>query len=170
MTVFSSPCHTKGHVLYYLEAKVQKEEKTFGADNKETAVVNRAVFTGDTIFVGGVGKFFEGNAEQMARNIAWVKTLPPTTAVFCGHDYAEGNFKFALKMEPENPEYLKFYEQLIDNAQNGTHKLPSTVEQECKSNVFFRHDIIAHKFSPHTSSIESLGLIRQYKDEGKSLH
>jgi len=29
--------------------------------------VDKAVFTGDTIFIGGCGRFFEGNAEDMVR-------------------------------------------------------------------------------------------------------
>ena len=135
----------------------------------ETVSVNRAVFTGDTIFIGGVGKFFEGTAEQMARNIAWVKTLPPTTSIFCGHDYLESNIKFALGIEPENPEYKLQLDSLRGNAILGTHMLPSTVEKECKANVFFRHDSLLHKFTDALDSVDCLRLLRKYKDEGKSL-
>jgi glyoxylase-like metal-dependent hydrolase (beta-lactamase superfamily II) len=39
----STPCHTSGHICYYV---TQGEE--------------RAVFTGDTLFLGGCGRFFEG--------------------------------------------------------------------------------------------------------------
>ena len=44
--VFDVPCHTSGHVLYYVTSDEQK-----------------ALFTGDTLFIGGCGRFFEGNAQ-----------------------------------------------------------------------------------------------------------
>lgn len=40
----------QGHICYYIQ--------TPGRDYK-------AVFTGDTLFLGGCGRFFEGTAEQM---------------------------------------------------------------------------------------------------------
>ena len=46
----STPCHTKGHICYYV-TDAQGDSK--------------AVFTGDTLFLGGCGRFFEGNGSQM---------------------------------------------------------------------------------------------------------
>jgi hydroxyacylglutathione hydrolase len=45
--VFDTPCHTSGHVVYHVTHPEDPE--------------NGAVFTGDTMFVGGIGAFFEGN-------------------------------------------------------------------------------------------------------------
>jgi len=42
--VLHTPCHTKGHVLYYVSA-----------DKKESPP---ALFSGDTLFVAGCGRFF----------------------------------------------------------------------------------------------------------------
>ncbi|KAL4589071.1 hypothetical protein LXL04_001973 [Taraxacum kok-saghyz] len=42
-----TPCHTKGHISYYVTRKEEEDP---------------AVFTGDTLFVAGCGKFFEGTA------------------------------------------------------------------------------------------------------------
>lgn len=44
-----TPCHTSGHVCFYVTTE------------DEPGVV----FTGDTLFLGGCGRFFEGNAQQM---------------------------------------------------------------------------------------------------------
>lgn len=103
-------------MLYYLESLEPAEEKLFSEDNLETCIVNRALFTGDTVFIGGCGKFFQGTAEEMARNISWIKTLPPDTKIFCGHDYLEGNIKFAKGIEPENPAYEQQLKRLLSNA------------------------------------------------------
>lgn len=45
-----TPCHTSTHVCYYVEDELKNQ---------------RAVFTGDTLFIGGCGRFFEGTPEQM---------------------------------------------------------------------------------------------------------
>lgn len=155
--------------MYYLEAENPvDQEQLFSENNMDTAIVNRAVFTGDTIFIGGVGKFFEGNADEMANNIAWIKSLPGGTHIFCGHDYLESNIKFAKSIEPENVAYDEQLKRLQSNAIAGTHQIPSTVDQERKSNIFFRHDILCPKFKV-TKTVECLQLLRDYKDNGQKL-
>ena len=56
--------------------------------------IDKAVFTGDTIFIGGCGKFFEGNAPQMLAAMDVALTLPEDTKMFCGHEYTMSNFAF----------------------------------------------------------------------------
>lgn len=166
---FHAPCHTKGHILYYMEAENPvNQEILFSEDNPETCIVNRALFTGDTIFIGGVGKFFEGSASEMARNIEWVKSLPHNTHIFCGHDYLEGNIKYAKTIEPENEAYDLQLQRLQANVIAGTHQLPSTIGQECKSNIFFRHDLLLQKLGAQ-DKIEALAKLREFKDNGQKL-
>lgn len=77
---------------------------------------------GDTLFVGGCGKFFEGTAQEMYHALCEVlSSLPPDTVsevthttlhpvsnhiplqhVFCGHEYTVNNLKYAQHVEPEN--------------------------------------------------------------------
>ena len=62
---FFTPCHTTGHICYYV---------THGEE--------RVVFTGDTLFLGGCGRFFEGTAEQMHEALVNILgVLPPDTKV-----------------------------------------------------------------------------------------
>lgn len=59
-----------GHICYYIESSKG----------------DRAVFTGDTLFSGGCGRFFEGTAEQMhTALIGKLSELPDDTSVYCGH-------------------------------------------------------------------------------------
>jgi hydroxyacylglutathione hydrolase len=51
-----TPCHTTGHICYFVTHKT---------DSSVTPIV----FTGDTLFLSGCGRFFEGNAEQMFDNL-----------------------------------------------------------------------------------------------------
>uniref|UniRef100_A0A8C6P4Y2 Hydroxyacylglutathione hydrolase like n=1 Tax=Nothobranchius furzeri TaxID=105023 RepID=A0A8C6P4Y2_NOTFU len=84
----STPCHTAGELCFYVW-----EDECSDAP---------AVFTGDTLFIGGCGRFFEGTAEQMHHSLTQVLgSLPPET-VFCGHEYTIRNLKFAVLVEPEN--------------------------------------------------------------------
>lgn len=78
-----TPCHTQDSICWFMEDG--------GSE--------RAVFTGDTLFHAGCGKFFEGSAEEM--NTALNKTLaalPDDTKVFPGHEYTKSNVKFAVSV------------------------------------------------------------------------
>ena len=64
----ATPCHTTGHICFYV------------TDSDGTS---KAVFTGDTLFIGGCGRFFEGDAIQMneALNVK-LASLPDETVGF----------------------------------------------------------------------------------------
>ena len=63
-----TPCHTQDSICYFMK------------DGND-----QVVFTGDTLFIGGCGKFFEGTAKEMhtALNERLAK-LPDSTKVFVG--------------------------------------------------------------------------------------
>ena len=48
-------------------------------------------------FVGGCGRFFEGTAEEMDTALNQVLgSLPADTKVYDGHNYSQGNVRFAV--------------------------------------------------------------------------
>jgi hydroxyacylglutathione hydrolase len=121
---FHTPCHTSGHVLYHV---------THPQD-----VENGAIFTGDTVFVGGIGAFFEGNASQMCDHMKLVSALPPNTCLYPGHEYTVNFLKFAHSVDPADTfveHQLRKYEEL---RANGHPTVPSTIAEEVKQNVFMR--------------------------------
>jgi hydroxyacylglutathione hydrolase len=122
--VLHTPCHTAGHVLYHVYHQDAPNEG--------------ALFTGDTIFVGGIGAFFEGDANQMLSAIQRVVQLPPSTDVYCGHEYALNFFKFACSLLPEDRVVQERAEKLTALRHEGLPTVPSTVLDECRTNVFFR--------------------------------
>ena len=111
MTALHTPCHTRGHILFYFEgAEGQKLEYTKTVENGYVKVsnVDRLVFTGDTIFLGGCGRFFEGQPHEMVTSLDLAMAhLPDDAKVFCGHEYTEANIKFCLKAEPSNTDLLE---------------------------------------------------------------
>ena len=87
-----TPCHTRTHVAFYAVDINDTHEDS-----------NGAVFVGDTLFIGGAGRFFEGNAGDLYRAMFdKLFKLPESTVMFCGHEYTESNLRWALSVEPEN--------------------------------------------------------------------
>jgi hydroxyacylglutathione hydrolase len=139
------PSHTSGHVAYFFEEA-------------------KAVFTGDMLFAAGCGRLFEGSAEMM-HDALCVKlaALPDETLVYCGHEYTEGNLKFALTIEPENGEIKERYAKVREiraNAADDWHDatpaemtVPSSIGKEKATNPFMRAE-----------SAAELGRIRELKD------
>lgn len=83
-----TPCHTQDSICWFMS------DDSARADGDK-----KAVFTGDTLFHAGCGKFFEGSAGEM--HAALNKTLaelPDDTKVFPGHEYTKSNVRFAASV------------------------------------------------------------------------
>jgi hydroxyacylglutathione hydrolase len=95
-------------------------------------VIEGAVFTGDTLFGGGCGRVFEGDAQMMHASLMRLAALPPETHVYFGHEYTASNLRFAAAVEPDNADVAARAKQL---AQPST---PSTIGEERATNPFLR--------------------------------
>jgi hydroxyacylglutathione hydrolase len=113
------PAHTSGHVAYH-----------FPDDH--------AVFTGDTLFAGGCGRLFEGDAAQMMASLARLSSLPDDTRVWCGHEYTEKNLRFAAMLEPGNAALARKLSQVEQLRKAGKPTVPSTIGEEKATNPFLR--------------------------------
>lgn len=84
----ATPCHTLDSICFYTMSTSNRDEY---------------VFTGDTLFTGGCGKFFEGNGQQMYHALHSVlNSLPVNVKVYPGHEYTVPNLLFAKSIEPNN--------------------------------------------------------------------
>ena len=119
--VIGIPAHTNGHVAYYFP-KLE------------------AVFTGDTMFIGGCGRVFEGNAAMMVASLDRLAALPDSTRVYCGHEYTEKNLRFALTLEPHNSPLKARHEAALKARAEGKWSVPSTIGAEKQINPFLRTD------------------------------
>ncbi|CAN0499790.1 unnamed protein product, partial [Ectocarpus sp. 8 AP-2014] len=63
-----TPCHTRGHVLFFVTSPAAAAGAGEGGDGAAAPLV----FSGDTLFVGGCGRFFEGDASQMSNALQGV--------------------------------------------------------------------------------------------------
>ena len=120
--VLHTPGHTEGSVCFFLLPRRGPP----------------LLFTGDTLFLGGMGAFFEGTAPSIMLTIDKLLSLPDTTLVFPGHEYSETTLKFALLMEPTNAE-LRLKAAWVDMRRKKYFcTIPSTISEERSYNPFLR--------------------------------
>jgi hydroxyacylglutathione hydrolase len=119
--VIGIPAHTNGHVAYYLPAL-------------------KAVFSGDTLFIAGCGRVFEGKADTMLASLRKLAALPDDTRVYCGHEYTQRNLEFALTLEPNNPDLKSKYDWTLKTRAAGQWTIPSSIGDEKRFNPFLRVD------------------------------
>ncbi|KAH7351788.1 hypothetical protein KP509_19G014400 [Ceratopteris richardii] len=146
--------HTKGHICYFVT-------DIKGGDP--------AVFTGDTLFIGGCGRFFEGTPEQMYYSLCEkLASLPARTQVYCGHEYTVKNFAFALEVDPENM-FLKRKSTWAKQQQaEKKPTVPSTIGDELETNPFMRvREKSIQDIMKLSDPIEVMGALRRMKDGWK---
>ncbi|GJQ12424.1 hypothetical protein GpartN1_g4215.t1 [Galdieria partita] len=149
-----TPCHTRGHICYYVTTTDSSPPQ---------------VFTGDTLFIAGCGKFFEGTAKDMFYSLLQVlRVLPLDTRVWCGHEYTVKNLQFAKTVEPNN----SFIQTKLAWAEQkrSLHEptVPSTLSEEVQYNPFMR--VTEKKLQESLGMIERdpldiLSHLRQLKDK-----
>lgn len=96
------------------------------------------VFTADSLMAAGCGRLFEGTPAQMWESLSKLAALPPETLVGSGHDYLDGNLRFALTLEPENPALISRIRSLEGMRRQGQPPMPSTLAEELATNPFLR--------------------------------
>ena len=142
------PGHTLGHICFH-----------FYNENN--------LFTGDTLFSLGCGRIFEGTYEQMFSSLEKIKKLPHKTKIYCGHEYTLQNSKFCIKYDKDNLELIKKINDIKKKLNNNQPTIPTTLEEELKSNIFLRCDNfkIKNNLNMNTgSSLDTFSKLRDLKD------
>ncbi len=131
-----------------------------------------ALFCGDTLFSAGCGRMFEGTPPQMNASLTKLRSLPPETRVFCGHEYTAANLRFALTVDPGNGTALEYRDRVQTVLSQGDPTLPSTMGLEIRVNPFLRCDdpTVAAAAESHAgrslnSPAEVFGVLRAWKDQ-----
>ncbi|CAK9223620.1 unnamed protein product [Sphagnum troendelagicum] len=148
-------CHTKGHISYFVTSS--------DPDYKPT------VFTGDTLFIGGCGRFFEGMPDQMYESLCvTLASLPPDTRVYCGHEYTQKNLEFALTVDPKNEVLVKKMTWVQQQHKDKKATVPSTIGDELEFNPFMRVDKKSLQAATGKESpIDVMAALRHMKDNSK---
>ena len=147
VTPLYTPCHTQDSICYYMEDASTKE---------------RAVFTGDTLFIGGCGKFFEGSAAEMHKALnSTLASLPDDTKVYPGHEYTKSNVKFLVTVDKSQP--VLDLQSFAENNKETQGKF--TIGDEKKHNVFMKVDSEEmRKVTGKTEPVDVMGKLREMKN------
>ncbi|KAF3483419.1 hydroxyacylglutathione hydrolase [Arthroderma uncinatum] len=144
VTALHTPCHTKDSICYFAE------------DGDE-----RVVFTGDTLFIGGCGRFFEGDATQMHKALNEVlASLPDDTRVYVSR------MIFSIWAVPQfsQSDAVKKLEDYANNHQQTQGKF--TIGDEKLHNVFMRvTDPEVQKAIGVSDPVEVMNLLRKMKNK-----
>ncbi len=148
VTVRAVPFHTLDSVLLIVDAGHELH-----------------VFTGDSIFAAGVGRFFEGDASMCDAAFKIFKSLDASAFVWFGHEYTVANNRFALSVDPDNEELQKVAALAIQQRAEGLCTAPSTVGRELATNPFLRCESEAiRKAVGGNNAVETLHLLRLAKN------
>lgn len=140
--------HTSGHIVYYF------------ADDE-------LLFCGDTLFVMGCGRLFEGTAQQLWESLQKLKKLPETTKIYCAHEYSLNNGRFALSVEPDNQALQTRMKNIKQLRADNLPTVPSTIGAELATNPFFREQSLSlqtHLKMTGKSPVEIFTALRKIKD------
>ena len=144
--VLAVPGHTLGHIAYHLP-----EEEM--------------LFTGDTLFLLGCGRLFEGTAQMMWDSLRRLRDLPGGTRIYCGHEYTRQNLAFAITQNPQNEALMRRTQKIARNGKT----VPETMQEERRSNPFLRADdpLLAEDMGlpAGTSPLEIFTELRLRKDQ-----
>ncbi len=155
--VLDVPGHTSGHIAFY------------------TPLMNHQplLFCGDTLFSGGCGRLFEGTPAQMLKSLDKLAALPAQTRVCCTHEYTLSNLRFALAVEPDNADLVKYHADCVKARSNKLPTLPSSIAQELLVNPFLRSRQTAVRLAARHfdagahDDIAVFAAIRQWKNQFK---
>ncbi|KTC90010.1 hydroxyacylglutathione hydrolase [Fluoribacter dumoffii] len=145
--ILFNPGHTSSHISYY---EAQQE----------------LLFCGDTLFSAGCGRVFDGTLEQLHQSLHLFKSLPPTTKIYCAHEYTLQNLRFAQTVDPNNPVIEEHLQKIHKSPHSCT--LPSTLEDELLINPFLRTDdpeVQKYALAHGATSKNSLEIFKVLREE-----
>ena len=139
------PGHTLGHICFFFEKE-------------------KIAFTGDTLFSLGCGRIFEGDHKQMLISLNKIKKLPKETKIFCGHEYTHKNAEFCMKYDNNNMNLIKQFEKIKKLRSNKLPTIPTSLEDELKSNIFLRCDQNDLKIKLNMKNEEDFKVFKKVRD------
>ena len=147
--------------------KVQVLEVPAHTRGAITFVMDGHAFTGDTLFLMGCGRLFEGDPQMMWTSLSKLMTLPDDTKIYCGHEYTQSNGRFALTLEPSNQALQARMDEVNGLRAKGLPTVPASMGLEKRTNPFLRPDQPEIRKSlgmEKAGTVAAFGEIRARKD------
>lgn len=141
--------HTLGHIAYMFDSE-------------------KVGFVGDALFALGCGRMFEGTPQQMWASLQKLAALPADATLYCAHEYTQANARFAISVDPNNPELQARVAEIDTLRAAGKPTVPMKLAIEQATNPFLRApDLKAAINMPKAEDWEAFAEIRARKDNFK---
>ena len=138
--------HTLGHIAYHMDGHA---------------------FVGDSLFVLGCGRVFEGTMAQMWDSLQKLNKLPDGTQIYCAHEYSAANAAFAVTIDPDNQALQKRVAEITALRASDKPTVPTEIALERATNPFLRatdEAVQAHLNMAGAEPVDVFAEIRQRKD------
>jgi hydroxyacylglutathione hydrolase len=124
-----------------------------------------ALFSGDTLFVSGCGRLFEGSADTMLASLRRLRALADDVRLYCGHEYAQKNIAFARSLTPEDAALEAYEQDVASKRARGQASVPGTLATEKRTNPMLRWDDDAiRKRVAGSSDVDTFAKVRSLRD------
>lgn len=118
ITALHVPGHTRGHMAYLCEG---------------------CLFCGDTLFLGGCGRLFEGTARELFHSLYdRILPLPDETKLYPGHEYTVECRAFCAEVERDNSRVRECLGEARRLRDLGVPTVPGLLGTEKETNLFLR--------------------------------
>ncbi|MCC6806404.1 MAG: hydroxyacylglutathione hydrolase [Deltaproteobacteria bacterium] len=127
--------------------------------------VGNALFSGDTLFIGGCGRLFEGTPAEMLASLGKLRALPDETQLYCGHEYALKNLAFTRTLTPNDAAISDYEAEVRTRRELGEPSVPGTFGTEKRLNPMLRwddEDIV--RAVSGTSDLDTFTKVRALRD------
>lgn len=140
--------HTIGHIALYIPSA-------------------KLAFTADSLMGLGCGRLFEGTPAQMWDSLSKLAALPGDTLICSGHEYSVGNAKFAVTVDPQNPDLAERVADIETKRAANQPTIPTLLDLELRTNPFLRAadtNIRAHLTLEGAADVDVFTEVRKRKD------
>lgn len=139
MDVLDVHAHTRGHTAYACLDGVDRVVR-HGHGGSEQIVdglgARRPLFVGDSLFLGGCGRLFEGVPDDLVNVMGVYRGMDGDMLVCCGHEYTAANLKYCQSVLPDDLEIRSRMSELEDTMGEARSSVPDILSKEWATNVF----------------------------------
>ena len=140
VSILSLPGHAEGHIAFHFNE----------ADE---------LFAGDVIFGASCGAVNSCTYDEMCDSVCKIKKLPPSTNIWCGHEYTGNNLRWAEHVLGEKALARRKVEYKVPS-------IPLSLEEELATNPFLRLDTPeVQNYTGETETRAVFKALRQLKDK-----
>jgi hydroxyacylglutathione hydrolase len=100
----------------------------------------------------------------MINSLKKIRSLPPETKIFCGHEYTINNLKFCMEIDKDNYQLIEKFNLISGNIKNKLSSMPSILSDEMRLNIFLKFDNLEFKKSIGFEDLNEVDFFKKIRD------